>query len=318
MIADLKLFAPEIALVTCLVVLFLFDALFSNRRQGVIPYLILIVTCVIGGWLTYQLRASNTQAFSGFVAIDGLTTFFRYFFFFCCAAGAVFAYGSKEVESESRSEFLILLVSVTFGMSLMAVSTNLILLYIGIETVSIVSFVLAGFRRDSLESNEASVKYLIFGALASGMMLYGFSLVYGYTGSLQYGEIAKFLQGHNIEPPGLFIVALVFSYAGFAYKIASFPMHFWTPDVYEGSPTPVAAFFSVGPKAAGFAALIRMVYQVLTVHGDGGQWKSVIGDNFAMVIAIISAITMLVGNLSALAQTNVKRLLAYSSIAHVG
>src|SRR5262249_21399926 len=138
-------------------------------------------------------------------------------------------------------------------MSLMALANHLLVLYIGIETVSIVSFALAGFTRDSLRSNEAAFKYLVFGALASGLMIYGISLVYGYAGSMQYAEVAKYLVAANGQQPYILLFALALVYAGFAYKISSFPFHFWTPDVYEGAPTPVVTFFSVGPKAAGFA-----------------------------------------------------------------
>ena len=183
--------------------------------------------------------------------------------------------------------------------------------------MSILSFVLAGFQRHSLRSNEASFKYLVFGALASGFLLYGISLIYGFTGSLQYQEIARYLGTHT-ERPSIILVAFVMIGAGLAFKIAAFPMHYWVPDVYEGSPTPVATFFSIGPKAAGFAALVRLLLVVFTVKGLPGYWNAVRGFPVAGGCAVISAATMLVGNLSAIGQKNVKRMLAYSSIAHVG
>ncbi len=315
---NLFVFSPELVLVGILVFLFLFDALFPKARSGFIPLIVVVIGCIWGAWDSVMVSSVPGPAFYGMIANDAWTLFFRLFFFFSCAAGLYVAYGSKEVELKSRSEFSMLLVCVTFGLSLMAISTNVLLLYMGIETVSIVSFVMAGFARENLRSNEASLKYLVFGALSSALMLYGFSLLYGYTGSLQYQEIAKGLAQNSANPPFFILLALVMIYAGFAYKISAFPLHFWTPDVYEGSPTPVATFFSVGPKAAGFAALIRFVLVVLGTKSGEGQWTLFAQNILLPAVAAISAITMIVGNLSALAQTSAKRILAYSSIAHVG
>ncbi|MCB0416326.1 MAG: NADH-quinone oxidoreductase subunit N, partial [Bdellovibrionales bacterium] len=246
------------------------------------------------------------------------SAFFRYVFLFSCAAGTYLAFGSKELEKQNRMEFSLLIVCVTFGMCLMAISTHLLMLYIGIETVSILSFVMAGFKSEDLRASEASFKYFIFGAFASALMLYGFSLIYGLTGSLQYGEIAQYVQANLGNMPYLLPLSLILVYSGLAYKISAFPMHFWTPDVYEGSPTPVASFFSVGPKAAGFAAILRFFLDILSYDAASGSWKAIGGEQLVSVVAIISAITMTVGNLSAIGQNSVKRMLAYSSIAHVG
>lgn len=316
---SLKLFAPELALVALLMVLFTVDAVEERSRSSLVPLFATIAACAVGAVFTSAWALLKPEAyFSGLVASDGLAAFFRYFFLFTCAAGLYVAYGSKELTPKYRMEFALLLVCVTFGMSIMAIATNLLLLYIGIETVSIVSFVMAGFNRENLRSNEASLKYLIYGALSSGLMIYGFSLIYGYTGSLYYPQVAKFLQMQNGHLPFVFQIACLMVYAGLAFKISAFPMHFWTPDVYEGSPTPVAAFFSVGPKAAGFAAFIRLFLDVFAVKTGDGTWKALEGTLFVPALALLSAATMTVGNLSAIGQTNTKRLLAYSSIAHVG
>jgi NADH-quinone oxidoreductase subunit N len=232
--------------------------------------------------------------------------------------GLYLAYGSKELNDDSRMELSLLLVCVTFGMSLMAISTNLLMLYLGVETVSIVSFVMAGFRRENLRSNEASFKYLVYGSLASGLMLYGMSLIYGFAGSLYYTDLSTYFAQNAAQLPYTLGLALLLLYAGLAYKVSAFPLHFWTPDVYEGAPTPVAAFFSVGPKAAGFAAVLRLFLDVFSVKTGPGQWHAIEGLALPHAFAVISALTMLVGNLSAIGQTNVKRMLAYSSIAHVG
>jgi NADH-quinone oxidoreductase subunit N len=317
---SLKAFAPELTLVFFLIVLFLMDGAFPSTRSSFAPLILIVVACASAAVVTCQIsgQLSPSLAFSGMVANDTFSNFFRYLFFFASAISAYISFGSKELKGKNRMELSLLLLCVTFGLSLMAMASNLLILYIGIETVSIVSFVMAGFKREDVKSNEASFKYLVFGALASGVMIYGFSLVYGYTGSLQYQTIAKFLATPGATAPWAVSVAVVMVYVGLAYKIAAFPMHFWTPDVYEGSPTPIATFFSIGPKAAGFAALLRITLDILAVNTGNGQWKAIDGILVVKGIAIASAATMVVGNLSAMGQRNVKRMLAYSSIAHVG
>ena len=320
-VLSLRLFYPEIVLLIGIVALFLYDATSPRLRETYFPLIVTAVSCLLAGWASVHLGKTNSAGpllfFSKMAAADGFSRFFRLVFFTACASCLYLSFGSREIEKSHRMEFSLLFLCVTFGMSLMALASHLLMLYIGIETVSILSFVLAGFQRQSLRSNEASFKYLVFGALASGLLLYGISLVYGLTGSLQYQEIAQYLSVHA-ERPTIIVVAFVMICAGLAFKIAAFPMHYWVPDVYEGSPTPVTAFFSVGPKAAGFAALVRLLLVVFTVKGLPGYWKAVSGFPVVSGCAVISAATMLVGNLSAIGQKNVKRMLAYSSIAHVG
>lgn len=319
LLQNLVLFSPEISTVAFLVILFLFDAFMPRTRTSYFPLVATVVGCLFGSWVTWRLGVVNTRFFNGMVTSDGLSTFFRYFFYFSAAVSLYAAYGSKELEAKSRMEFTLLLLCITFGLSLMALASNLLMLYIAIETVSIISFVMAGFGRESLRSNEASFKYLVFGGLASGLMIYGFSLIYGYTGSLDYLQIGQFLRNPaEGQLPFLIVMAIVMVYAGLAYKISAFPMHFWTPDVYEGAPTPVATFFSVAPKAAGFAAFIRLLMEVFTFKTATGQWVSGTGPFLVPALAFLSAATMIVGNLSAIGQKSVKRMLAYSSIAHVG
>jgi NADH-quinone oxidoreductase subunit N len=312
-------FAPETVIVATLALLFVLDALLPKLRNSYMAMIVTVVGCAVAAGLALKVNAAQTTPyFSGLVINDGIATFFRLVFLFACAAGTYLAFGSKELDKDSRAEFSLLILCVTFGLSLMAIASHLLMVYIAIEIVSIVSFVMAGFNRLSLRSNEASFKYLVFGALSSGLMIYGFSLVYGATGSLHYSEISKYLVSHPGQLPIVLDIAFVLIYAGFAYKISAFPMHFWTPDVYEGAPTPVAAFFSVGPKAAGFAAILRFFTEVLCSRGADGTLQVIYEGPVLKGIALVAAMTMLVGNLSALGQTNVKRLLAYSSIAHVG
>lgn len=316
---NMKLLSPELVLVFFLVVLFTVDSASEKCRKNFVPLFIIIGACILSAVATcWVAKSPPTVFFSGLVANDSFAAFFRYVFLFSCAAGAYLAFGSREIAKETRMEFSLLLVCITFGLSLMAISTHLLMLYIGIETVSIISFVLAGFKIDDLRASEASFKYFVFGAFASALMLYGFSLIYGLTGSLQFGEIAQYVQANLGNMPFLLPLSLILVYAGLAYKISSFPMHYWTPDVYEGSPTPVATFFSIAPKAAGFAALLRFFLDILSYDAASGSWKAIGGETMVSTVAVISAITMTLGNLSAIGQNSVKRMLAYSSIAHVG
>lgn len=319
-VESLKWFAPEAVLVTFLVLIFITDAFLPKARSTSLSFMLGCLGLVASIAATLKLMPlAPSMYFSGVVAHDGLSSFFRILAFSAGILGLYAAYGSKELEVKYRNEYAILILCTVFGMSLMAISTNLIMLYIGIETVSIISFALAGLNRESLRSNEASLKYLIYGALSSGLMIYGFSLLYGITGSLQYDEIRSSLMAMNMaEPPAVLQIAILLVFGGLAFKISAFPMHFWTPDVYEGAPTPVVTFFSVGPKAAGMAALIRIFYGVFAVKGADMTWTVMPGSNLLLGLSIVSALTMFVGNVSALAQVSVKRMLAYSSIAHVG
>ena len=195
-------------------------------------------------------------------------------------------------------------------MMLMAAAVDLLTAYLSLETVSIMSYVLAGFRRRSRQSAEAALKYVIYGGVASGVMLYGMSLLYGLAGSTSFAAILH--AAGTTTAPTTVLLAVVLCLAGFGYKVAAVPFHMWCPDVYEGAPTAVTAFLSVGPKAAGFALLIRFCAGALPAElgGAAAPWPLLFG--------LVAAATMTLGNLAALAQTNVKRLLAYSSIAHAG
>jgi NADH-quinone oxidoreductase subunit N len=201
-------------------------------------------------------------------------------------------------------EAYLLLLAATLGMCLMAASADLIMLYLAIETTSIPLYILAGFLKDDQKSTESGFKYLLFGAITSAVLLYGFSLIYGFTGKTNLYDLGSFFSTFNILAIGVTFLILV----GLAFKVALFPFHFWSPDVYEGSPTPVAGFLSTASKAAGFAVIIRLLTIVFPE----------IGANWSLILAVLAALTMTVGNLIALAQKSVKRLLAYSSISHAG
>jgi NADH-quinone oxidoreductase subunit N len=220
-------------------------------------------------------------------------------------AGAITAMLMMDVEKlGDRAEAYVLLLTSLIGMCLMATATDLVMVFLAVEVTSIPLYVLSGFMLDDDFSVEAGFKYLLFGAMATAVLLYGLSLLYGFTGATSYEQVAGVFQSFNALAIGVIILLLV----GFTFKIAAVPFHFWSPDVYQGAPTPVAGFLSTASKAAGFAVLVRMFIVVFPQ----------ISINWTWILAILAALTMTVGNLIALAQKNVKRMLAYSSIAHAG
>jgi NADH-quinone oxidoreductase subunit N len=225
-------------------------------------------------------------------------------------------------DKRDQGELFALLLVLTLGMNLMAESRNLLMIYLSLELVSVISFVLAGFKINDRKSSEAALKYVVFGGVASGIMLYGMSFLFGITQSLYLGECAARITAMTLDQgkvPEVVFVGTACMLAGFGYKISAAPFHMWTPDVYEGAPTPVTAFLSVGPKAAGFAVLVRFFSDALGAEAQeltaGGE---LVTTPWPVVAGCLAMATMTVGNLSALGQDNVKRMLAYSSIAHAG
>jgi NADH-quinone oxidoreductase subunit N len=207
-----------------------------------------------------------------------------------------------------RSEYYALLLFSVSGMVLMAAANNLIIVFVALELLSIPLYVLAGFARPNLQSEEAAIKYFLLGAFASGFLLFGVALMYGALGTTDLSKIAALLQSAQVGASPLLLLGAAFVLVGLGFKVAAVPFHMWTPDVYEGAPTPITGFMSVGAKAAGFAALLRVFsYSLGAIQAD---WVT--------LVAIISAVTMIVGNIIAISQTNLKRMLAYSSIAHAG
>lgn len=296
----------------------------ESRFSGVVG---IALTALAGSFALslYYLshRFPAISLFGGQLAFDRYANVFRALFavitatvLVCALPSAEAAHGSEE--HRGAAEFITLLMVVSIGMNFMAMSRSLLMIYLSIEIVSVISFVMAGFKLNDRKSSEAALKYVVFGGVSSGIMLYGMSWLYGLTRSLMLPEIAERIlqmtakEGHV---PEVVFMAAVCMMAGFGYKISAAPFHMWAPDVYEGSPTTVTAFFSVGPKAAGFAVLIRFFSEALAAHGN------VVGDvqsPWPIVGGILAMATMTVGNLSALQQSNVKRMLAYSSIAHAG
>ncbi len=246
-----------------------------------------------------------TLVFGGMVRHDWLAFAFKVLFLFAAAITSLLSVGLDGVGD--RGEYFTLLVVSTLAMNFMASAGDLIMLYLAIESTSIPLYVLAGFLKRDVKSTESGMKYFLFGAMTSAVMLYGFSLLYGYTGATNLYALAAAMRGGEISPVAL-AAAAVLVLVGFGFKISAVPFHFWTPDVYEGAPTPITAFVSTASKAAGFAVLLR--FMLAAFPEVEASWTAVLG---ALAVA-----TMTLGNLLALAQSNIKRLLAYSSIAHAG
>ncbi len=301
--ASLHYFLPETCLLTGAFALLLLDLFVRNKK--VIGGLALVV--LAASFLLALPAAGNHALFSGLFYLDPLTYFFRLLALGIVAVWILLSLDYAELEPQVAGEYYVLALFMAFGLILMAASINLLMLFLSIEFVSILSYLLTGFEKKNLRSKEASVKYLLFGSVASGIMLYGISLLFGAAGSLELGAIAAKLS----REPSFYTLALTGSMllvTGIGFKISMAPFHLWAPDVYEGAPTPVTAFLTVGPKALGFAVMLRVL-------NGAFQWFHF---EWSHTIVLLSILTMTIGNVSAVAQTNVKRLLAYSSIAQAG
>ncbi|MCM2334019.1 MAG: NADH-quinone oxidoreductase subunit N [Anaeromyxobacteraceae bacterium] len=320
-------FRPELLLTFGTMGLFLVDLAWKNHpgRPGRLAAAALVVLAGAAALLAAQPPEARSL-FNGMIATDGFATFFKWLFLAAAALTVMIAAPGKEFPPARLGEFYALLMAIVLGMFLMASATDLLMAYLAIELVSMTSYVLAGFKKGDRRAAEASLKYVIYGGVASGVMLFGMSYLYGLLRTTDLAEMAVRIQG--LQAAGLpeaatkltLVVALVFVTAGIGYKVASVPWHMWCPDVYEGAPTPFTSFLSVGPKAAGFALALRFFYGALAGPSgvEGGLPAAVAGLPWPAVLGVMSAVTMTLGNLTALSQTNLKRLLAYSSIAHAG
>jgi NADH-quinone oxidoreductase subunit N len=299
---------PEILLVVLAGVVLAYDAIRKPESKRILGWLTaagLLIVMIIS-FLFSTPPDQGRLIFGGMIRQDWLSFAFIILFMFAAAITSLFTIDMKDVGQ--RGEFYVLMLISTLGMCLMASSADIIMLYLAIETTSIPMYILAGFLTRDDKSTESGFKYLLFGAAASTVMLYGFSLLYGFTGQTNIFAIAQsFLDTglSTISIIGILLLVLV----GFSFKISAFPFHFWAPDVYEGAPTPIAGFLSTASKAAGFVVVLRVLVSVFT-PAAAPQWMN--------YLAVISVLTMTIGNVLALAQKNIKRLLAYSSIAHAG
>jgi len=315
---SLKYFLPEIVLVGGMLFIILFDLLVSRRKF--IPYITLFILAVSFFISANMLSAgADTTLFEGLIRLNGFTIFFK--LLFCVVTFLTVLFSIARQKEHQGVEYYALLLISTLGLFLLASANDLLMIYLGLEVVSICSYLLVASLKGALKSSEAGLKYVIYGAMASGIMIFGMALFYGLYGTLSLPELANVVTNTPKFGAGILTLgsALFMVFVGFGYKIAAVPVHMWCPDVYEGAPTEITAFLSVAPKAAGFAILIRFFFNLIPAIPElsipnsaqfQGYWQT--------ILAIISVLTMTVGNLAALHQTNLKRLLAYSSIAHAG
>ncbi len=327
-IKSLAYFTPELALCAAVLLIIIWDLVVKGRAK--VPGILAIglsALAVSAGVSVFALvrDAAPQNIFYGLLAFDRFSNLFRLVFAFVTAAIMIFSIPSDDPNEPTRrdpGEFFCLLIVLTLGMNLMAESRHLLMIYLSLEMVSVISFVMAGFKINDGKSSEAALKYVIFGGVASGIMLYGMSWIFGLTQSLYLGECATriaALTAAQGKVPEVVFVGTVCMMAGFGYKISAAPFHMWTPDVYEGAPTAVTAFLSVGPKAAGFAVLIRFFADALSAQEVADATSKVIVESpWPVMAGCLAMATMTIGNLSALGQDNVKRMLAYSSVAHAG
>lgn len=315
---SLGLFKPELALLATFVLVIIADLVIKNNKVNAG---ISIIGSIVSGVFLIMQSGIVSGVFQNIASVDPFADFFKMLILLSTIIVIVMSEFSDELHKRDvwMGEYYMLVLGMALGMFLLAGATNLILIYLAVETMSMSSYVLAGYTKEIKRSSEASLKYVIFGSLSSGIMVYGMSIMFGMTGSLNIYEIHSFFVQYGFSELGVFVSGLMII-AGFAYKISAVPFHFWTPDVYEGSPISITAYLSVASKAAGFAIFIRFIRLAYNdpMTSDESSWKMIADIPWDMVIALLAIITMSLGNLVALWQTNVKRMLAYSSIAHAG
>ncbi len=299
---------PEIFLSVLAMALLLINVFRPGGQKSYLAYVSfigIVATAVLvgAGW------GGHIESFSGSVVLDNFATFFKMIFLVAAGLTVLITDNYMEREGCNHGELYPLILFAVVGMMLMASGTDLMTIFLGLEVMSVALYVLAGFNRGNKKSNEAGLKYFLLGAFSTGFMLYGMALIYGATGTTRLYKIAEVVGQMTLPSANILLVAgMLLMMTGFAFKVAAAPFHMWTPDVYEGAPTPMTAFMSAGPKAAGFAALLRIFLVALpTLQVEWSQ-----------VLWVLAVLTMTVGNITALRQDNIKRVLAYSSIAHAG
>lgn len=301
---------PQIILVATALFVLLVDVFKRRERTAFTGFASLVGSIIAAGALLKTWPVGNGTSFSGMTFTDGFSFFITLTVLLILILTIMISMNYQKFFSHINcGEYYALVLFAACGMTLMASAGNLILIFVALETMSVSIYVLAGFHKDQLRSVESALKYFLLGAFASGFLLYGFALIYGATGTLDITKIGKFISNHpQILDSKLLIAGLVMMTVGFGFKVSMVPFHMWTPDVYEGAPTAITGFMATGVKAAAFAALIRAVLvPLIALKGD-----------WSMIMWIAAFLTMTVGNIIALSQDNIKRMLAYSSIAHAG
>ena len=305
--ADLYPVLPEVCLALMAMVLLMFGVFRGDKSTSSCSWLA-VLALLVTGVVMALLPEEADLAFGGQFVVDQFARFMKWLVLIGSALAVIMSINYNAREGIERFEFPVLILFASLGMMLMVSANDLISLYVGLELQSLSLYVIAAFRRDSAKSSEAGLKYFVLGALSSGMLLYGASMIYGFSGTTRFDALSNLFTGPSPDPGVGVVVGLVFLLAGLAFKVSAVPFHMWTPDVYEGAPTPVTAFFAVAPKIAAIALLVR------TMIGPFGE----LFDQWQQIIIFISIASMVIGALAAIWQKNLKRLLAYSSIGHVG
>lgn len=317
-IDSLRYFIPELWLTLWALVL-LIQPLIPRFSSSKISSQLALVAVVGACLLTFiqPVIGGSQGLFFGMLAADGLAKFFKIVFVLTTLVTILMTTGGHEVSGSRKPEFYSILLGVLLGMYLAVSSMDLLMLYLAIEMLSLGSYVLAGFAKDENRADEAAMKYLLYGGLSTGAMLYGMTYLYGMSGTTNLIGIRDAI-AQGPHSPVAFFVAFLFIFVGLGYKVSAVPFHFWAPDVYEGAPTVLVAFLSVASKAAGFAAMIRLFFTSLLARGTDGAWTPIVELDWRVILSLIAMVTMTFGNLGAFRQENIKRLFAYSGIAHAG
>lgn len=312
-LANIGRYIPEIILVVLMVGLIILEVTYKedekDRRYIFITALIGLVATFVS--LLFNLGDKPGAIFTNSIIIDDFSTVMKMIMVLGTIASVYLSRFSKDIYETLKTEFAIMAVGILIGGFLLASANNMLTLFLGIETLSILSYVMAAFKKNDERSSEAGLKYALYGGISSGVMLFGMSHIFGVIGSIQFTGISAMIPTLTTGQIAILLPSFVLFFAGIGYKIASVPFHMWSPDVYEGSPTPVTTFFAIVPKLAGIAALVRITSIFFTV-------ESPLKIGWVGLILAISALTMTVGNVTAIGQKSVKRMLAYSSISHAG
>jgi len=316
---SLSFYYPELILIGVILAAIIYDLTIHQSKSGNVGWVLVAGLIAVAGAIYFQEQRVTTL-FTDSIVLDPFASFFKLIIILATIFVSIVSLQLGELKEYRKGEYFTLLGIIVFGLFLMVSTVDLIMVYLSIEIVSIMSFVLAGYLKQNTRSNEAGLKYVVYGAFSSGIMLFGLSYIYGLTGSTNYFLIQQAIATMDASANTALLMAMIMVLAGFGYKISSVPFHFWTPDVYEGAPTTITAYLSIAPKAGAFAMMIRFFNQVLADGGAMGglDASSVASLPWANIMSLLAVITMTLGNVVALQQNNIKRMLAYSSIAHAG
>ncbi|MBC7537736.1 MAG: NADH-quinone oxidoreductase subunit N [Bacteriovorax sp.] len=312
-LASISRYIPELLLVVLMVGLILIETTYAeddkNKRYIFITACVGLVVTFVS--LVINLSGKSEAVFSNSIIIDPFSTVMKMIMVLGTLAAYYLSTFSKEIYETLKTEFIIMAVGILIGGMILASANNMLMIYIGIETLSIISYVMASLKKNDERSSEAGLKYALYGGISSGIMLFGMSHMFGVLGTIQFTGMAANIAKLNHTQILIMMPSFVLFFAGIGYKIAAVPFHMWSPDVYEGSPTPVTTFFAIVPKLAGISALVRVTMIFF-------ETQSPLRVGWIGLMMVIAALTMTVGNVSAIGQKSVKRMLAYSSISHAG